>query len=315
VKKRLVQIAGWILLALSLFYLGRTATIHFADIPLVEWSIPGIAAIIIAITVYVGTVFIWGASWVVLLRAVGEKRNLLFGVVVIGISQTAKYLPGNIAHHLGRIALAGHYGLNIGRVTLTMAVEMCWIVAASCACALLALALSKASTFSSITGVEVWHLIALMAAACALPFVAMSGIRRWGIPFSKMSVDHFGIQIANSTASLTVFLSHFVNFFLQGGLLMLLAQGLFNVPLESYWLATGVFAFAWVAGFFAPGVPAGLGVREAILATGLALDTNMGSAIALATGHRVVTVAGDVIVFGAAMLLRQLLSREEIRDQ
>ena len=304
-KRKFFQLAGWALLAVSLVYLWNTATSHLEDIPGIVWTYGSVIAGAGGISLYVGAIFVWSAGWIILLRAVGEEPIWLVGFVVIGTSQIAKYLPGNVAHHIGRVALAGQYGLGSGRVVLTMAIEMCWLVAASSACALMALALSDAAEVAGISNLSTWHVALLMAAAAVLPFAVLLGLRRWGPQLVGGPAKQGAGEFPDAVTSLLNFLSHFVNFLIQGAILVLLAHGLFDLRLDAYWLATGAFALAWVAGFVAPGVPAGLGVREAILAAGLALDVNAGVAVALATSHRIVTVVGDGVVFAIALLLRR----------
>jgi len=305
VKGRLFKIAGWIFLAVSLIYLWKAASTHVVDIPGVTWTFGSVAAVAGGTALYIFAIFVWSAGWVILLRAVGERPAWLAGLIVIGLSQVTKYLPGNIVHHIGRVALASHHGLSSGRVVLTMAIELCWLVAASSACALMALALGDATAITGISDLSTWQVAALMSATAALPILVLAGLRRWG---SQLISDRSAKEVnllPNVMASLLNFLSHFVNFLIQGAILVLLARGLFGVPFDAYWLATGAFALAWVAGFVAPGVPAGIGVREAILAAGLALTVNAGLAIALATSHRIVTVVGDGVVFVLALLLRR----------
>ncbi len=314
-RKRFVQIAGWALLALSLFYLGRTAAGHIQEIPTIAWTAGTILVIVFGVALYVGAILIWGAGWVVLLRAVGNKSGWLTGFIVIGISQIAKYVPGNIVHHFGRVALSNSYGWRPSRVVLTMALEMCWLIAASSACAILALALSDARGPADIYNLSTQNVALLMFAAMALPLVVLFGLRLWGSHLVGVPSEPGELQLPDTVTSLLNFLSHFVNFLLQGAILVLLASVLIDVPFDSYWLATGAFALAWVVGFIAPGVPAGLGVREAILVTGLALDTSMGSAIALAAGHRAVTIIGDAVVLAIALALRRLLAVEGIHDR
>jgi hypothetical protein len=56
-----------------------------------------------------------------------------------------------------------------------------------------------------------------------------------------------------------------------------------------------VAAAAWLGGFVVPGAPAGLGVREAILTAGLELAGYGSTALTVAIGYRLITLAGDVI--------------------
>ena len=57
----------------------------------------------------------------------------------------------------------------------------------------------------------------------------------------------------------------------------------------------GLFALAWGVGFVAVFSPAGLGVREAILALGLASWGAPAVVAAMVVGHRLLYVAADVL--------------------
>jgi hypothetical protein len=55
---------------------------------------------------------------------------------------------------------------------------------------------------------------------------------------------------------------------------------------------------AWAAGFVVPGSAAGFGVRESILILTLGPLAGEQAAVLVATGYRIVTLAGDVLLFG-----------------
>ena len=64
-----------------------------------------------------------------------------------------------------------------------------------------------------------------------------------------------------------------------------------------------VFSAAWIAGFLAPGAPAGLGVREAILLAGLGPLFGAATAVEVAIFFRVLSVAADLVAPCAGSLL------------
>jgi uncharacterized membrane protein YbhN (UPF0104 family) len=71
-------------------------------------------------------------------------------------------------------------------------------------------------------------------------------------------------------------------------------------------LLTGCFALAWVIGFFAPGAPAGLGVREGVLLALLQFSYARPDALLIVIALRLATTAGDILCFlggSAAFLL------------
>ena len=93
------------------------------------------------------------------------------------------------------------------------------------------------------------------------------------------------------------FAIYLVNYLLMGAILYLLASELFGQAEADFWLLTGIFAVAWIAGFVTPGAPGGLGVREAILVASLGPLYGEGTAVALALTLRAVTTAGDGLGF------------------
>jgi len=77
----------------------------------------------------------------------------------------------------------------------------------------------------------------------------------------------------------------------------LLSQQIFGASESRFWLLTGIFAIAWVAGFIMPGAPGGLGVREAILVAILSSFYDSQIVVGIAVSLRVVTILGDGVAF------------------
>jgi uncharacterized membrane protein YbhN (UPF0104 family) len=75
---------------------------------------------------------------------------------------------------------------------------------------------------------------------------------------------------------------------------------------------TGAFALAWLMGFLAPGVPAGLGAREGVLL--LLLDGRAADDILLAgiVAARLASVLGDLLCFLAGLVI-SINSRAKLR--
>lgn len=69
----------------------------------------------------------------------------------------------------------------------------------------------------------------------------------------------------------------------------------------------GAFAASWVLGFLAPGAPAGLGVREALLAVWFGGVLAPADAVALIVMLRIATTFGDLLNFawGSTAIARQ----------
>lgn len=230
---------------------------------------------------------VYGASNVMLALA---WRNLLghFGVAVpvrwavwaYGVSQIAKYVPGNIVHLAGRQALCASAGLPN------------WPVAKS----------------------AVWELGMIAGAGGVFGLLALPGlfgqvsIGAGIMLFCAALVVVLAVLWKTSDAFLVRSWLWYVGFLaLSGGgfyaLLELMAQP-DNIVGEYWVLAVGSYVLAWLAGLVTPGAPAGLGVREMILL--LLLQGLFGApvlALVVVLG-RIVTAAGDALFFCAVLIYR-----------
>jgi hypothetical protein len=65
---------------------------------------------------------------------------------------------------------------------------------------------------------------------------------------------------------------------------------------------TGAFAGSWILGFVAPGAPAGLGIREAILSAWLSGSLPPAQIVLLVIALRIATTLGDLFNFMWASL-------------
>src|SRR5687768_12327760 len=105
-----------------------------------------------------------------------------------------------------------------------------------------------------------------------------------------------------------VFVLDLVFFMLAALSLRLLCGQPGALPLPAW---CGWFALAWALGYVTPGAPAGLGLREAVLAIGLSPVLGEAQAFALALAYRLVTVAADaVLALAGFAMLRGVPARE-----
>jgi hypothetical protein len=82
-------------------------------------------------------------------------------------------------------------------------------------------------------------------------------------------------------------------------------------------LLTGCFALAWVIGFFAPGAPAGLGVREGLMLALLQFSYTRPDALLIVIALRLATTVGDILCFlagSAALFLSGGRARRNAAD-
>ena len=109
-----------------------------------------------------------------------------------------------------------------------------------------------------------------------------------------------------TTTLLAVLLIYALAFLITGAIIGLLLRAFYNVETANLLFHTGLFSLAWLVGFVTPGAPAGLGIRDAILVTGLSAVYGAGIAIGLTILLRIITIAGDGLSFGMGTVARRM---------
>ncbi len=219
------------------------------------------------------------AAWRALLQHQGVAISNATAVRIYGISQIAKYVPSNVAHLLGRQALASAEGLPT------------WPVARS----------------------TLWELgclpySALLCAPLALPLVDRPVVP-WIGPLGFAATLLLGIGAAYRLAGAAVARAvacHLLYLVIAGAQFLLVLMLLVpTAELAPVALAIcGAYVLAWVAGFLTPGAPAGVGVRELVLYLLLSHIVSQPDLLAAVVLARMVSVCGDVVFYFGAMSTR-----------
>ncbi len=289
---------GTVLAVLGLAYLVAFGMRHAAELPELRWDGRAAAGLALAVGLHGLTVLSGAAAWRALLRSLGERLGFGDAVGILAVSQAAKYLPGNVGHYVGRVALARERGIATGSVILTLVVET--------ACAVLAGLAVAAGGAGTAAAVEPWRLaVAVLTAVAAVAALAVAAIllRREGVRRRLRLPETLPEPRRLAGAGLVCLGLCGVNFLIFGACAAVLARTFFGAPAVPLPALTALFAAAWVAGFVTPGAPAGLGVREAILVAGLRPLCGPGVALGLPVLFRVVTTLGDGLAFGLGWMI------------
>jgi uncharacterized membrane protein YbhN (UPF0104 family) len=230
-------------------------------------------------------------AWWNLLLYFGPITSRLWAIRVYGLTQLAKYVPGNVMHLASRQAI----GLAAGVPGWPLAKASVWE---------LGLISITGALFSILVLPQV-----LPAASASIAIVVFIGVLGMVAIVLKR---YIGLPIARALGWYTIFLTTSGMVFV--GLLLLFVNESSVTPSQVF-LFCGAFVIAWLAGLVTPGAPAGIGVRELVLLfllKGLVLESDLLLAVFLS---RVVTIAGDVLFFLAALCLpsRESGSEQKIR--
>lgn len=217
-------------------------------------------------------------AWWNLLSGFGATTTRRWAIKVYGISQLAKYVPGNIFHLAGRQAMGMADNLPSWPLAKSIMWELGFLSVAGALFALLAMpfVFLELSTY--------WAMSAF-AAAAGLAIIGSS----------KVLGRHFAFALSLQIVFLSV-----------SGLIFVALTYLVAPSASIYWASlTGAFVLAWLAGLLTPGAPAGLGVRELVLLFLLKGAIQEVDLLLAVLSGRVITVIGDLLFFGIALPMKQ----------
>lgn len=259
-------------------------------------------------------------AWVALLRSFGVRAVLLPSVGAYLAAQVGKYLPGNVGHYVGRVVLGTRVGHPASTVTVAMTVEFALLLAMA---ALLSLPLLPAvvARMGAAWATQPSTGVVVVAACLAVGVIVLLAVMRWRPGWllslrdwvTKMRAPLGSAGAAGHLAlSASLSLSAIV---LASSSLLVLGESPQEFTFAVLWRVVGLYSFAWVAGVLTPGVPGGLGVREAILVEGLTPLWGASGAVAGALTFRVVTVAADAIALGLGLVALKVSGIRPAQDQ
>jgi len=314
-QKKIKSYYRWFGLGVSLIalaYFLNSALKQISTFPSLCWGLNAYASFAAATSLNALVTLTGGYSWILLLRASGETLVTSEGLVIFALAQFAKYIPGNVAHHAGRVALASSRGLTLSRVIFTMILEAGWLIAAAAILAMAWLLFMRENLFKYMQDMPtVFQLAVAAALAIAFPLLVGWVLLKWRPgPLGKILGDAT-VNTPSPGVLLNCLMLYLLCFLFMGIASDLLVRSLFGVKESRIFLLTGTFAVAWVAGFLTPGASAGLGVREAILLKVLGPIYGAGVAVGLAISLRAITTLADVLTFTAALIANATMNSSQ----
>lgn len=219
-------------------------------------------------------------AWHQILVFLKAPLSLFQATYVYGMSQLAKYVPGNVFHIASRQALGVAAGVPGWALAKSSVWEIGLIAFVGALFGLLALPLWWQSLPIS---------VALILFVIVLLVVVLA-IRRW---FDLSLALAFGWHVLFLVMSGLIFI----------GVLAIISPSFMSI--EILIKLVGFYVIAWLVGLITPGAPAGVGVRELVLLfflKGVVVEADLLLAVALG---RVITVVGDLMFFFGSFILRK----------
>lgn len=279
--KKYTKILGYILTTISFLFLALLLVDNINKLSLDIFNIESIYIFIIGILIVVVGHIILAYCWFLLLKDKNAEFTLKHALIIVGLSQIAKYIPGNLAHLIGRLYLAKQW-FTTKIILSSLIIESLSLIAVAFALTCL--------WQKSYKYIEQYYL--------ALPFIqiillTITSIFIIGLYFFRDKIHFKEIRIVPMIS-----VCYLLSFLFYGLFIYLLFSLVFHVNNISFMQCTFGFAFAFLAGYVLPGAPGGLGVREAIfvlLFSSFVFDQSIPLQIIIIT--RVITILGDCAVF------------------
>ena len=229
----------------------------------------------------------WG--WGFVLRLFGVRVPAVRVVSWYFVGEMGKYLPGGVWTVLGRGELARRGGVPRTRAyaSVAMSLAMLYLAALFVAAAFLPFAVSGG-------GANRWmlFLLALPVGVVGLHHAVLERLLALVVQVSGRDIT---LEIPRWRDSLTMVACYLPAWLLVGGATWAVASAL--DPGASFSRIMFAAVLSWIAGFIAVPVPAGAGVREAVLVASSGLDP--GTAAATAIVARLLFLVADLV--GAAL--------------
>lgn len=227
-------------------------------------------------------------AWRALLAGLGYPLPVPAAGHVFFVAQLGKYVPGSVWAFAAQVELARDYDVPRAR-----------------------------GTAATLLAVIVTLVVNLAVAAVTLPFVSAEAARQWWWALAAapvlLALLHPRIlnrwnrwtPIAPRGVGVAVTLS-LLSWIPLGVHIAVLAVGAGVDPTRAFPITAGSYALAWTLGVALVIIPAGIGVREAVIVLGLSPVLDPGAALLVAALSRLVTTVADVAWAGVAAVARRV---------
>lgn len=238
--------------------------------------------------------------WYLCLKTVvPDAANLRQVLQISFVSQIAKYIPGNIAHQVGKLVLCKRAGMSTYKVSVSIVADIFATVLAAALVGLGALVANPGMLTTLAPGLMTGFELSSSGTALAVSVLVLVAFVVYFLYVRILSVVTTYLELTYLLALLLSVLN-----FIVLGLSFTLGAALLGVPLvDRLLLAVAVFAAAWLFGFLLPGAPGGLGVREASLVIVLGPVWGQEAVLMLALLHRFSSILSDLSMFVIGWLL------------
>jgi hypothetical protein len=256
---------------------------------------PGLFGASVLFMVYFGVGYlILPYVWKLILSGSGLSIRYLDAVGIIGRTQIAKYLPGNIFHFINRTALANTYQISSEATVLSMAVETSTVVVAAIMLTAIGIwlnVLPPALLVNYIISGNGYYILFIIGIGLAgiLVLLLVGNIQTY-IDKLRPYINLRVYVIAVILVSSHLFISGPVIYRLTG-------QYIGEAPTVTWYSISFGFTVAFFLGFIVPGASGGIGIREVVFISLFGDSFGKGYAAGIIVFIRMLTILTDLFVY------------------
>ncbi len=304
--KSLSIVAGIIIIGLSLYYLGRNMAPLLRDLSWVEdlrWEFAAVALILFTIGNLLG-----GVLWHMILKSMNQECPLGPSIWINTMAVLGKYIPGSAWQVAGRAYLTSRTGPDLKMVSSATVLDL---ATKTLTALLLSAALVPTSILTEALGIPEWIIITL-ASLALVAIIAIPYISRLGFVRSNRRLSSWLPIVSRKRYWLTC-IAMTLTWAVNSAANAFLVQSFQNLTTPEWLLAAVSLPLSITVGGFTPFAPAGLGVREAVLAATLGSIVPTAIASAAAVASRLVMILADLIAMATVSLMGKRLAGDLVR--
>jgi hypothetical protein len=292
-KKRFLEIAKWLWIALVFIAAGYYLVSRWQIVALYFHTIPIVNLLLSAVALS-GAKIVLVALSKLALDSEGKKLPFRRVFQIVAVTQLAKYLPGGIWHYVGRInAYVGHSS-SIKKSTWILIKESYWL-------------LSGALLFGALAGIYsgpnggLINRAGIQLSSSCLIMTTIVLVCAW--PLSIYLFDRFFNRNRNglSTVKVLQLITVQAGIWILLGISFVLTNPVINPA--TIMLQMSVYSFSWALGYVVVFAPGGIGIREGAITFLLAGTMGAENILIFSTVHRFLHVVIEVLLGITASLL------------
>ncbi len=278
--RKALNIAGSVIALLSVLFVAHRMTEYWAQVPENTFTLKLLLLILLLAGIYGAANTILASAWRILMLGLEQTITSRIATRIYGLTQLAKYVPGNIFQFAGRQFLAMSHGFSGKAIAKSTFLELLLLV---------------------LTGaVFVLWMLPLLYPAFNITY----GFSLFIITINLMWL---GLKWRGKKGLISVILRYFLFLLISGAVFLCVLYSIVDNWTASPALILpliGAYVISWLAGLITPGSPAGVGVREFLLIIFLKpffAEIDIVLAVILS---RIITVVGDCFFYLYSLSLR-----------